>query len=208
MKILLEWLKDFVDVDVPLKQFSEELTLAGVAVEHAGEAENAAGALLELEITTNRPDLLSHYGVAREIAALYGKPIKPIDPAPAEAADAVSDAASVEIADPDLCHRYAGLVLRNLKVGPSPEWLVKRLEACDIQSINNVVDISNYVLLELGHPTHAFDLDTLEEKKIIVRRARGNPHHPRRRTAQAQAQSPRHRRRPPPRRPRRRHGRR
>ena len=172
MKILLDWLKDIVDFDVPLKQLSEELTLAGVAVEHAGEAENAAGTLLELEITTNRPDLLSHYGVAREIAALYGKSIKPINPAPLEAADPARKAAAVEIADPDLCHRYAGLVLRNLKVGPSPEWLRKRLEACGLQSINNVVDVSNYVLLELGHPTHAFDLDTLKEKKIIVRRAR------------------------------------
>jgi len=172
MKILLEWLKDLVDFDVSLRLLSEELTLAGVAVEHAGEAENKAGTLLELEITTNRPDLLSHYGVAREIAALYGKKVKPIKPAPAEVSEPAGGAAAVEIADPDLCYRYAGLVLRNLKVGPSPQWLVKRLEACGVQSINNVVDVSNYVLLELGHPTHAFDLDTLAEKKIIVRRAR------------------------------------
>jgi phenylalanyl-tRNA synthetase beta chain len=173
MKILLEWLKDFVDVPAnALDQFVQELTLAGVAVETAGPAENGAGTLLELEITPNRPDLLSHYGVAREVTALRAKPLKPIAPSPAQAAEPASSAAQVEIKDPDLCHRYAALILRNVKIGPSPAWLARRLEACDIASINNIVDVSNYVLLELGHPTHAFDLDTLAEKRIVVRRAR------------------------------------
>jgi phenylalanyl-tRNA synthetase beta chain len=174
MKILLEWLNDFVDTGVSpdaLGPFAQELTLAGVAVDTVGQAESGAGTLLELEITPNRPDLLSHYGVAREVAALHSKPLRRVEPTPAEAAEAASSVAQVEIADPELCHRYVALVLRNVNVGPSPAWLAKRLEACDVASINNIVDASNYVLLELGHPTHAFDLDTLKERRIVVRRA-------------------------------------
>ena len=120
MKILLEWLKEFVDVDVPLAHLLRDLTQAGVAVDSVGEAENGSGTLLDLEITTNRPDLLSHYGVAREIAALYSRPLKSVNPTPAEAAEAAGSVAQVEIATPELCHRYVGLVLRNLKVAPSP----------------------------------------------------------------------------------------
>ena len=178
MKILLEWLKDYVapagggaSFDVAADKLADDLHMAGVAVEGIEEAENGAGTVLELEITTNRPDLLSYYGVAREVAALYEKPLKLIDPQPAETKEEATSAAEIEILEPELCHRYAGLVLRNIKVAPSPDWLKKRLEACGVQSINNVVDISNYVLLELGHPTHAFDLEKLNEKKIIVRRA-------------------------------------
>ncbi|MGH9787301.1 MAG: phenylalanine--tRNA ligase subunit beta, partial [Candidatus Acidiferrales bacterium] len=111
--------------------------------------------------------------VAREVAARYGAQLKPVEPGPKESATPVAESgAAVEIAAPDLCHRYVALVIRNLKVGASPEWLAKRLEACGIASINNIVDVTNYVLLELGHPTHAFDLDTLADKRIIVRNAR------------------------------------
>lgn len=176
MKILLEWLKDFADVSVPASKLAADLTLAGVSVETITaadpEASGGAGTLLDLEITPNRPDLLAHYGVAREVAALYSKPLKAVNPAPAEATAPASQAAQVEIAAPDLCHRYVALVLRNLKVGPSPDWLRQRLAACGIASINNIVDVTNYVLLELGHPTHAFDLDTLAEQHIIVRNAK------------------------------------
>jgi phenylalanyl-tRNA synthetase beta chain len=116
--------------------------------------------------------LLSHYGVAREVAAFYSKPLRPIAPTPSEAAERADAVAKVEIADPELCHRYVALVFRNLKVQPSPGWLSQRLEACGVTSINNIVDVTNYVLLELGHPTHAFDLDTLADRRIIVRPAR------------------------------------
>ncbi len=176
MKILYDWLKEYADVGagVGVDRLVADLPLIGLSVDAVEQTENGAGTLLDLEITTNRPDLLSHYGVAREVAALYGKPPKPIEPRVKEASDAATGAARIEIADADLCHRYVGLVLRNVKVGPSPDWLVKRLVACDVASINNVVDVSNYVLLELGHPTHAFDLDTLAEKTIVVRRARGS----------------------------------
>ena len=172
MKILLEWLKDYVEIDVSPETLAADLSMCGVAVEGIEEAPNGAGPVLELEITTNRPDLLSYLGVAREVAALYNHQTKPIEPKPAEAAEQAASAATIEIAGPDLCNRYAGLVFRNVKVGPSPGWLKKRLEACDVQSINNVVDVTNYVLLELGHPTHAFDLEKLAGHKIIVRRAR------------------------------------
>jgi len=175
MKILFNWLKEYVDIDAPLDVFIREMTLAGVAVEAVSEA--GGSPLLDLEITTNRPDLLSHYGVAREAAARFGKKLKPVAPAPREAAlpdsgDPAAGAAQVEIADPNLCNRYVALVLRNVKVAPSPPWLAQRLEACGIAVINNIVDVTNYVLLELGHPTHAFDLDTLAEKRIVVRPAR------------------------------------
>ncbi|MFQ5777229.1 MAG: phenylalanine--tRNA ligase subunit beta [Terriglobia bacterium] len=172
MKILLEWLKDYVDAGVPLEVLTRDLPLIGLSVDAVEQTENGVGTLVDFEITTNRPDLLSHYGVAREVAALYSKPLKPIDPAPAEVTDTASNAAKIEIADPELCHRYVGLVLRNVKVQPAPDWMRRRLEACGLQSINNIVDATNYVLLELGHPTHAFDLDTLADKHIIVRRAR------------------------------------
>jgi phenylalanyl-tRNA synthetase beta chain len=171
MKVLLEWLKDYVAAGAA-DALARDLPLVGLNVEGMEAAPNGAGTLIDFEITANRADLLSHYGIAREIAARYAQPLKAIEPAPKEASETASQAAAVEIAAPDLCHRYLALVLRNVKVQPSPDWLCRRLEACGIASINNIVDVTNYVLLELGHPTHAFDLDTLAEKKIIVRAAR------------------------------------
>ncbi|MFQ5817899.1 MAG: phenylalanine--tRNA ligase subunit beta [Terriglobia bacterium] len=170
MKILLEWIKQFVEIPVRVERLRHDLTMCGVAVE--GVEESPAGTLLELDLTTNRPDLLGHYGVAREVSVLYGKPLKKINPAVREVAETASAAARVEIADPDLCHRYVALVFRNVQIKAAPESIRQRLEACGIASINNVVDATNYVLLELGHPTHAFDLDTLAERRIVVRRAR------------------------------------
>ncbi len=173
MNVLYEWLKELASVEASAEDLRREMPLVGVTVETARSAENGAGTLLEIDVTPNRPDLLSHYGVAREVAARYGVALKPVEPAPKESATAVSESgAAVEIAAPDLCHRYVALVIRNVKVGASPEWLSKRLEACGIASINNIVDATNYVLLELGHPTHAFDLDTLAGKRIVVRNAK------------------------------------
>ena len=171
MKVLLEWLKDYVATGAA-EALARDLPLVGLNVEGMEAAPNGAGTLLDFEITANRADLLSHYGIAREVGARYAQPLKAIEPKPKEAAEPASQAAGVEIAAPDLCHRYVALVLRNVKVQPSPDWLRRRLEACGIASINNIVDVTNYVLLELGHPTHAFDLDTLAEKKIIVRTAK------------------------------------
>jgi len=168
MKVLLEWLKDYVAAG-SAEELARDLPLVGLNVEGIEAAPNGAGTLVDFEITANRADLLSHYGIAREVSARTGKPLKAIEPAPKEASALASGAAQVEIAAPDLCHRYVALVFQNVRVQPSPDWLRRRLEACGLASINNIVDVTNYVLLELGHPTHAFDLDTLAEKKIIVR---------------------------------------
>ncbi len=137
---------------------------------------------IEYEITSNRVDCFSVLGMAREAAATYGVPFDPegnfdLDKmkAKVEAAEVhdekSSDKIAVEIQAPDLCKRYIGRVVRNVKIGPSPLWLQKRLRSRDINSINNIVDITNYVMEELGQPMHAFDLSTLEGSKIVVRRA-------------------------------------
>ncbi|HXX71658.1 MAG TPA: phenylalanine--tRNA ligase subunit beta [Candidatus Acidoferrum sp.] len=170
MRIVYNWLKEFVDVEKPAEELRSRLSLAGMAIDAVEHSE--AGPVLDAEITANRPDCLGHYGIAREVAAIYRRGVKPLQPKLNEAADPVSGATRVEIDAPDLCARYTGRVLRGVKVQPSPNWLRQRLEAIGQNSINNVVDVTNYVMFELGQPLHAFDLDKLAEKRIVVRRAR------------------------------------
>ena len=170
MKVAYEWLKDFVAVQSAAAELSARLSLAGVAIDSIEDS--AAGPVLGAEITANRPDCLGHYGIAREIAAIYRLPLNPLNPKPRESAATAADAARVEIESPELCGRYTARVIRNVKIQPSPDWLRKRLEAIGQNSINNVVDVTNYVMFELGQPLHAFDLDKLAERRIIVRRAR------------------------------------
>lgn len=128
--------------------------------------------IFEIGVTPNRPDALSHLGTARDLAALAGLKLK----APAArfkaAGEATAEAASVRIEDPDRCPRYVARVVEGVKVRPSPAWLVARLRAAGVRAINNVVDATNYVLMELGHPLHAFDLDRLGGHAIVVRRAK------------------------------------
>ena len=169
MKILYDWLKEFVDAKAPATELRSRLSLSGTAIDSIEET--PAGPLLDAEITINRPDCMGHYGVAREVAAVYRLPLKPIQPKFKEAADTAANATRVEIACPELCGRYTARVIRGVKVAPSPDWLRKRLEALRQTSINNVVDATNYVLLETGHPLHAFDYDKLTDHRIIVRRA-------------------------------------
>ena len=170
MKILYDWLKEFVAVPFAPGELRERMSLAGIAVE--GLEETPAGPCLDLDLTINRPDCLGHYGVAREVAALGRTELPPVSAAPPEAHESAAQATRVEIACPELCGRFTARVLRGVKVQPSPDWLRKRLEALGQASINNVVDATNYVMLELGHPMHAFDMDRLAERRIIVRRAR------------------------------------
>src|SRR5579863_6158936 len=170
MKILYDWLKEFVEVPFAPRELGERLSLAGIAVE--GVADTSAGPLLDLDLTINRPDCLAHYGVAREVAALGRNQLKPVSVALPEARESATSAARVEIESPDLCGRFTARVLRGVKVQPSPDWLRKRLEALGQASINNIVDATNYVMLELGHPMHAFDMDRLAERRIVARRAR------------------------------------
>src|SRR5579871_3256809 len=170
MKVLYNWLKEFVDLTAAPEDLRTRLSLSGTAVEALEQT--AAGPMLDAELTSNRADCLGHYGIAREAAVLYGLPLKPVDPRPLESAGLVSAATRVQIDAPELCARFTARVIRGVKVAPSPDWLRQRLEALGQASINNVVDATNYVMLELGHPMHAFDLDLLAEQRIVVRRAR------------------------------------
>ena len=170
MKVVYNWLKEFVDVTASPADLRARLSLAGVAVDSIEES--AAGPVLDAEVTANRPDCLGHLGIAREVAAIYRLPLKPLHPKLKESAEKVADATRVEIAAPDLCGRFTARVLRGVKVQPSPDWLRQGLEAIGEKSINNVVDVTNYVMFELGHPLHAFDFDKLQEHRIVVRRAK------------------------------------
>ena len=169
MKLLYHWLKEFVAIPLAPQELASRLSLAGVAIDSI--VDSPAGPVLDAEITTNRPDLLGHLGVAREAAAILRAPFRMPDPQPKESAERADSVARVEITCPDLCGRFTARVLRGVRIGPSPDWLRQRLEALGQTSISNVVDATNYVMLELGHALHAFDLDTLAERRIVVRRA-------------------------------------
>src|SRR6266567_160134 len=170
MKASLNWLREFVEIPVEPQKLKDDLKGLGLSAESV----SATGDdwIFELEITTNRPDCLSHYGVARELSTLYRKPLKRPDATVKESGTPAGNEVSIEIQDPDLCARYCGRVLRNVEVKPSPDWMRNRLETVGVRAINNVADVTNYVLMELGHPLHAFDLTRLRDKKVIVRRAR------------------------------------
>lgn len=170
MKISLNWLSDYVDVStMPARQLGERLIHAGFGIEEI--IETADDIVLDVEVTSNRPDLLGHIGMAREIATITGTAFKsPVQPNPPTSGK-VAEMASVEVLAPDLCPRYTARVIRGVKIGPSPDWLVSRLEAVGLRSVNNVVDITNYILMEYSQPLHSFDYDKLAGHKIIVRRA-------------------------------------
>src|SRR6516225_3796603 len=168
MRILPAWLREFVNVAADDRQLAEDLTAAGIAVESI--AEEHGGTVYEMDLTTNRVDAMNHYGVAREASAIYEaylKPFEPKLPASKGAADF-----PIIIKDAEGCARYTARIIRDVKSGPSPEYIAKRLELLGSRAINNAADATNYAINELGHPTHAFDLDLLEGGTIIVRRAR------------------------------------
>src|SRR6202521_4632252 len=170
MKVVYNWLKDFVDVTAAPHELASRLALSGTNI---GGVENGAhGAVIEAEVSSNRPDCLGHYGIAREVAAIYKLSLKHVSPKPAETAAKAGDAVKVEIQTPELCGRFTARVIRNVKIQPSPKWLKDRLEASGVASISNVVDVTNYVLLELGNPIHAYDYDTVRDHRIVVRRAK------------------------------------
>src|SRR5712664_2024025 len=167
MKLSPHWLRDFVDYKVNYRRLADELTLAGIAVEGiSGEGDTA---VFEMEITTNRPDAMNHYGVAREISALYDLPLRPIDPK-LPVAKGKSDV-TIEIQEPELCPRFTAQEIRGATVKPSPEKIASRLALLDQRPISNAVDATNYVLWESGKPTHVFDLDLLEGRKLVIRKA-------------------------------------
>lgn len=169
MLISYEWLKELTDTRLSPAELRERLTMVGLAIDAVEE--HGDDAVIDVEVPSNRPDCLSHVGIAREVSVIEkGQLRMPASEQPKSEGRA-ADLTSVEIKDPDLCPRYAARLVRGVKIGPSPEWLVKRLETIGQRSINNVADITNYVLHELGQPLHAFDFEKLGEKRIVVRRA-------------------------------------
>ena len=170
MRVVYNWLKDFVNLTASPDELASRLALSGTNI---GSVEKGAhGAVIDAEVSSNRPDCLGHYGIAREISAVYKLPLKPVSPKPPEGPAKVSEAVRVEIQAPELCPRYTARLIRGAKIQPSPPWLRERLEAGGVASINNVVDVTNYVMLELGHPLHAFDYDQVRDHRILVRKAR------------------------------------
>jgi phenylalanyl-tRNA synthetase beta chain len=172
MRVSLNWLKDFIDVKGGVEKIQEELIMTGLEVTSVIDIEGDK--VMDIEVTPNRLDCLSILGIARELGAALDKSLKlpsAVKKNYAKKAQSRSGA-KIDVADKKGCRRYVGCVIKNVKIGPSPKWLSERLNAIGVRSINNVVDITNYVLFELGQPLHAFDLDKLIGKKIIVRRAK------------------------------------
>lgn len=170
MIVSWDWLQEYVDLDRSVEEITDRLTMTGLNLEGIEPAGNDTA--IDLEVTSNRPDCLGHIGVAREIAVAFGKSLRIPEAVVEESGEQCADATSVEIECPDLCPQYHARIVRGVKIGPSPDWLVKRLDAVGIGSVNNVVDVTNYVMLECGQPLHAFDFDKLHGGRIVVRRGR------------------------------------
>jgi phenylalanyl-tRNA synthetase beta chain len=170
MNISYNWLRELTGVELEPRVLAERLTMLGLAVDAVHE--RGEDFLLEIDLTSNRPDCLSHLGVAREVVVQAGGSVRLPDTTASKTEGRASDVTAVEIEDAELCPRYAGRVVRGVRIAPSPEWLVKRLEVIGQRAINNVADITNYVMHEMGQPLHAFDLRKLAENRIVVRRAR------------------------------------
>jgi len=176
MKVLTQWLREYLpELAVSDRQLADDLTLRGIAVEGVFDLGAGNGSLYETDITTNRVDAMNHYGIAREAAAIYGlnlSPLAPIAGAPPLASETwVGATPTVSIEAPDLCGRFTARVLRDVNIHPSTGIVASRFKLLEQKQISNAVDATNYTLLAMGQPTHAFDLDKLEGG-IIVRRAR------------------------------------
>ncbi len=164
------WLADYVELPADVQDIQRRLTAVGLAVE--GLEERGGDTILDIEVTTNRPDTMNHLGLARELAVIYGQPLKRPAAQPVEVEQRVEDAAAVDVEDWDGCPRFVARVVRGVRIGPSPDWLRNRLESIGLRSINNVVDVTNFILWEMGQPLHAYDLAKLGGSRILVRRAR------------------------------------
>ena len=181
MKIQLDWLKEYVEFDLSAEELGHVLTMGGLEIECHEQVELADGTktdVMEINVTPNRGYCLSYFGVAREVSALLGTPCKlpspHVDLEKNWGNTPVEEKLSVENHDKKLCSRYSGMVIENVKPGPSPEWLADRLTAIGLRPINNIVDITNYVMMEYGQPLHAFDRELLAGSKIVIRRAKKN----------------------------------
>lgn len=184
MKVPVEWISEYLKIEAPVEELADELTMAGLEVEEintfpaselaksGGIADERDDRVMVTKVTPNRGDWLSMIGVAREAAAFTGWEFRMPEPSVEEKEGEVSSFINIGIDAPDLCRRYVGVVIRNIKIKESPDWMKNRLIRAGMRPINNIVDITNYVMLELGQPLHAFDYDLLQGKQIIVRRAR------------------------------------
>ena len=173
MKVLLSWIREFVEVQESAEDIGRLMSVRGLALE--GLESHGDDAVMDFDVTANRPDCLSIRGIAREIAAAYGLPFRD-NVVWRDAFNPIVDLSGVTIpvtiAEPELCGRYVGLVADATASGPSPEWMQQRLQACGVRPISKVVDVTNYVMLETGQPMHAFDYAKLAGPAIVVRRAR------------------------------------
>ena len=169
MKISYNWLKDYCRHDLSVEALAESLTNAGLVVDTVEAVDDDY--CLEVEVTSNRPDCLGFIGVAREVATIIRGELDIPGVDYNTTSENVSDIASVIVEDKELCQRYTARIIKNVKIGPSPEWLQKKITSIGLRPVNNIVDITNYVLMESGQPLHAFDFDKLNGSKIIVRRA-------------------------------------
>ena len=169
MKILLSWLSDYIKIGLSAEKIAEILSDLGLPCEGIKSFDDDV--VINVEITSNRGDCLSYIGIARELAAATGGKLKMPAVKLDESAGNVTDFAAVEIAEPDLCGRYTARIIEGVKVRPSPDWLKNRLKAVGLRSVNNVVDATNYAMMETGQPPHAFDYEKINQGKIIVRKA-------------------------------------
>ena len=169
MIVSKNWLAEYVSLPDSVDELTDCLTMSGLNLE--GVENVGSDQAIDLEVTSNRPDCLGHIGVAREVSVLFGQDLR-IPPATVdESGDKCADATTVKIDCPDLCHEYHARIITGISIGPSPNWLQKRLESVGVNSVNNVVDVTNYVMLECGQPLHAFDFEKLGGRQIVVRAA-------------------------------------
>jgi phenylalanyl-tRNA synthetase beta chain len=169
------WLAEYVQLPESVEDLTNRLTMSGLNLEEfhdVTESLSKPDVAIDIEVTSNRPDCLGHFGVAREVSVLYRKPLTIPVAKVVESAEPASKVTSVSIECPKLCQEYHARVIRGVKIAPSPGWLKDRLAAVGINSVNNVVDVTNFVMMECGQPLHAFDMDKLNGQKIIVRKAK------------------------------------
>lgn len=169
MKISYNWLKDYGKHSLSAEELSERLTNAGLVVDNITAIDKDF--CLDVEVTSNRPDCLGFIGIAREVDAVTHSGLIIPDVDYATVSEDIKDITSVTVKDKELCQRYTARIIRSVNIGPSPEWLQERINTIGLRPVNNIVDITNYVLMESGQPLHAFDFDKLSGNKIIVRRA-------------------------------------
>ena len=170
MKISYNWLKDYCKHGLSAEELAESLTNAGLVVDTVSPLGDDF--CLEVEVTSNRPDCLGFIGVAREVATIVRGKLDIPDVGYDTTDENINDITSVTIEDSELCQRYTARIIKDVKIGPSPEWLQKKICSIGLRPVNNIVDITNYVLMESGQPLHAFDFDKLRENRIVVRKAK------------------------------------